>query len=84
MRKKIDIPDRTPQQQAEAREKCSTLFRKYKDFEWILDDESYFTSHATINNNNTFYSSDPNLTSASVKYHPRKKFEQKCLVSKYV
>lgn len=81
LRKKSDIPDRTPRQQAEAREKCSRLYRKYKNFEWILDDESYFTlSHATINKNDTYYSSDQDLTPASVKYRPRKKFEPKCLV----
>ena len=74
----MDIPDRTAQQQAKAREKCSTLYRKYNGFEWILDDESYFTlSHTTIGTNDKFYSSDLNLTPASVKYRPRKKFEEK-------
>ncbi len=81
LRKKMDIPDRTPQQQAEAKEKCSRLYRKYKNLEWLLDDESYFTlSHATINNNDTFYTSDRNLTPANVRYRPRKKYEPKCLV----
>lgn len=81
LRKKMNIPDRTPKQQAEAKEKCSRLYRKYKNFEWILDDESYFTlSHATINNNDSYYTSDKNLTPASVKYRPKKKFEPKCLV----
>lgn len=81
LRKKSNIPQRTPQQQAEARKKCSTFYRKYRNYEWILDDESYFTlSHATINNNNTYYTSDINLTPASVKYRPRRKFEPKCLV----
>ena len=81
LRKKTNIPQRTPQQQAEARKKCSALYRKYKNFEWILDDESYFTlSHATINNNDTYYTSDSKLTPATVKYRPRKKYEPKCLV----
>ena len=81
LRKKSNIPSRTPIQQAEAKRKCSILYRKYGNFEWILDDESYFTlTHATINNNDIYYSSDQNLTPASIKYRPRKKFEEKCLV----
>jgi hypothetical protein len=80
-RKKIDIPQRTPKQQDEAKRKCSILYRKFKNFEWILDDESYFTfSHATINGNDAYYSSDLKSTPATVKFRPRKKFEPKCLV----
>ncbi len=80
-RKKIDIAQRTSKQQDEAKTKCSILYRKYKNFEWILDDESYFTfSHATICGNDAYYTSDPKSTPATVKYRPRKKFESKCLV----
>ena len=36
--------------------KCATLYRKYRDREWILDDESYFTkTHSTINGNDNLY-----------------------------
>ena len=81
LRRKFKIPHRTAKQQAEAQGKCSRLYRKFKNFDWILDDESYFTlSHATINNNGSYYTSDQNLTPASVKYRPTKKFEPKCLV----
>ena len=50
--KKQKIPDRSDQQKLVNRAKCATLYRKYRDREWILDDESYFTkTHSTINGN---------------------------------
>jgi len=55
--KKQKIPDRSDQQKLVNRAKCATLYRKYRDREWILDDESYFTKpHSTINGNDNFYS----------------------------
>ena len=55
--KKQKIPDRSDQQKDVNRVKCATLYRKYRDREWILDDESYFTQiHSTINGNGNFYS----------------------------
>ena len=79
--KKQTIPDRTEGQKAVARPKCATLFRKYKDRQWILDDESYFTlSHSTINGNDNFYSDNKSLAPPEVKFAKKKKFEQKLLV----
>ena len=47
--KKQKIPDRSDQQKLVNRAKRATLYRKYRDREWILDDESYFTNaHSTI------------------------------------
>ena len=46
--KKQTIPGHTEAQMAEARSKNATLFRKYEDRQWILDDESYFTLKKTI------------------------------------
>ena len=53
--RKQEIPrDRSDQQKLVDRAKCATLYRKYRDREWILDDESYFTkTHPTINGNET-------------------------------
>ena len=46
--KKQKIPDRRNQQKLVNRAKCATLYRKYRNREWILDDESYFTkTHST-------------------------------------
>ncbi|KAL4465543.1 hypothetical protein ABPG72_013992 [Tetrahymena utriculariae] len=54
---------------------------KYKDVNWVIDDESYFTlSHSTINGNDSFYSSNISNTPSSVKYRTATKFESKILV----
>ena len=41
--KKRKIPNRSNQQKEVNRAKCATHYRKYRDREWIMDDESYFT-----------------------------------------
>ena len=54
--KKQKIPDRSDQQKVVNKAKCATLYRKYRDIEWILDDESYFAkTHSTINGNDNLY-----------------------------
>jgi len=66
--KKKTIPDRTEQQKLLARPKCGRLYRKIQNFEWILDDESYFTlSHSTINGNDIFYSSNVKKCPSKIK-----------------
>ena len=58
-RKKTKIPLRTEAQKAIIRTKCGRLYRKFHNFDWVMDDESYFTlKHSTINGNKNFYSSD--------------------------
>ena len=80
-RRKQLIPDRSEQQAKDAKPKCKILTEKYKNREWILDDESYFTlSHSTISGNKFFYSSDVSLTPANVKYATKAKYEDKLLV----
>jgi transposase len=55
--------------------------KKNPDFDWILDDESYFTlGHSSMHGNNSFYSSNLEQTPPSVKYSPRTKYEEKLLV----
>ena len=67
--KKQKVPDRSDQQKEVNRAKCATLYRKYRDREWILDDESYFTKiHSTING------------IAKVKFRRKNKYEKKLLV----
>ena len=57
------------------------LYLKYKDFVWILDDESYFTlTNSEINGNDNFYSSKVDLTPNNVKYKTKAKFEDKLFV----
>ena len=56
------------------RPKCRKLASKYKSYQFIQDDESYFTlSNTTLAGNNMFYSSDTNLTAENVKYSKKSK-----------
>ena len=64
--KKQKISDRRNQQKEVNRAKCATLYRKYRDREWILDDESYFTkTHSSINENDNFYSENIDFAPAN-------------------
>ena len=75
------IPDRNDQQKGVNRAKCATLYRKYRDREWILDDESYLKkTHFTINGNDNFYSDNIDLAPAKVKFRRKHKYEKKLLV----
>ena len=48
-RKKSIIPDRSEEQAKEARSKCRALTEKYRNWEWRIDNESFFTlSHSSI------------------------------------
>ena len=73
-RTKKTIPDRTLEQAAAAKTKCRIITEKYKNFQWILDDESYFTlSHLPD-------SSDVTKSSSKVRYVRKAKYEKKLLV----
>ena len=79
--KKQKIPDRSDQQKLVNRAKCATLYRKYRDREWILDDESFFTkTHSTINGNDNFYSDNIDFAPAKAKLRRKHKYEKKLLV----
>ena len=63
------------------RAKCATLYRKYRDREWVLDNESYFTkTHSTFNGNDNFYSEKIDFAPANVKFRRKHKYEKKLLV----
>lgn len=80
-RKKMKIPKRTDNQRALARAKCGRLYQKFLKLMCVIDDESYFTlAHTSINGNDRFYTSDINMTPASVKYKQVAKFEKSLLV----
>ena len=80
-RTKKTIPDRTLAQAAAAKSKCRILAEKYKGFQWILDDKSYFTlSHSSLSGNSFFYSTDVAKSTPKVKYVKKAKFEKKLLV----
>ena len=61
-----------------SRSKAGRIVRIYKNIDFILDDESYFTfSNTTLAGNDTFYSSNINLTERSIKNKEVTKFEKK-------
>ena len=68
-----------------AKDLCSTKMpshvHKYRQHEFVMDDESYFTlSNTTLTGNNTYYYSDRRLTPADVSYWEKAKFEEKLLL----
>jgi hypothetical protein len=74
-------PLRNNKQEAAMRPKCRKLASKYKSYQFIQDDESYFTlSNTTLAGNNIFYSSDTNLTAENVKYSKKAKYEKKIMI----
>jgi transposase len=74
-------PKRTAIQRLVARPKCRQIYMNYRHHKFILDDESYFTlSNADMNGNDSYYSSNPNITPETVKYYDVAKFEPKILV----
>ena len=57
---------------------CRQLCLKYKDFVWILDDESCFIlTNSEINGNDNYYSSKVEFMPNEVKYNGKGKFEDK-------
>ena len=69
----MTIPDRTDAQIGKAKTKCRIPAEKYAKYEWVLDDESYFTlGHSSILGNDKFYTKNVNETPASVKFKKSK------------
>nr|XP_047141377.1 uncharacterized protein LOC124816292 [Hydra vulgaris] len=64
------------------RPKCCKLHENYKNLDFVMDDESYFTlNNSTLAGNDRFYADDPSQYSDKVRYNLRKKYEDKLLVS---
>ena len=71
----------TALQKAQLRPECRKLLRKYRGYNFILDDESYCTlSHTTLSGNDIFYSNDIQKTPDDVKNKYQSKYEKKVLV----
>lgn len=80
-RKKLKRPLLTIQQKKAARPKCRRMANKFKNVDFIIDDESYFTlSHSVQTGNDRFYTDDIEKTPEDVKYKFQAKFEKKMLV----
>lgn len=80
--KKSNYPDHSHQQKKAMRPKCRKLYENYKNLDFVMDDESYFTlNNSTLAGNDRFYAADPSQCSDQVRYNLRKKYEDKLLVS---
>lgn len=80
-RKRQKRPYQTEAQKKCTRPKCRRLYFRYRNDEFIIDDECYFTlTHSTMAGNDIFYSDDISKTPDEVKYAYCKKFESKLLV----
>ena len=76
--KKVEKPKRIEQQQ-QAKPTCRKMVNLFRNVDFVLDNESYFTlSNTTLSGNENFYFSDRNLTPEDVKHHFMKKIEEKC------
>jgi hypothetical protein len=80
-RKKQKIPNRSLQQKQVAPSKCRKMTRRYQNFNFILDDESYFTlSNSTLAGNDIFYTDNLEDVPEDARYKKQSKFEKKVLV----
>jgi hypothetical protein len=80
-RKRIKSPKYTQTQAIMAQRKCLWLYRKYRKFDFILDDEKYFTlSNTTIAGNRNFYTSKISECPPEVSHAGKRKFEKKVLL----
>ncbi|KAL4501519.1 hypothetical protein ABPG72_018570 [Tetrahymena utriculariae] len=63
------------------KQKCQFLSKEYRNVDFILDDESYFTlTNSTLSGNDRFYSDDVEMTPDDTKYYYKSKYEQKVLM----
>lgn len=71
----------TELQKKQARPKCRKMLEKFKNLDFIIDDESYFTlTNSDQPGNDRFYSDDIKKTPDDVKYYYKAKYEKKILV----
>ena len=79
--KKIKKPKRTAAQLRVIRPKCRKMYKMYKNRDYVIDGESYFTlDNSDLAGNDMFYSDDINSCSDNIKYKLVEKFAPKLLV----
>ena len=79
--KKLKKPLMTDEQKKLLRPKCKAIVENYRRYNFIVDDESYFTlSHTTRPGNDGFYSNNLQFTPDHVKYKYLSKYEPKLMV----
>ena len=67
--KKIKKPKRTAAQLRVIRPKCRKMYKMYKNRDYVIDDESYFTlDNSDLAGNDMFYNDDINSCFDNIKY----------------
>jgi transposase len=82
-RKKKRAPRYTEKQLEEVPTRARRLYRTLlkEDFDLVMDDEKYFSlTKDSVSTNRGFYTSDPNITPANVKFKRTQKYSPKILV----
>ena len=65
----------------EAKKRCRTIYRKFRNLDFVIDDEKYFgLSGFQMSGNKGYYTSDFTQTPMAVKTHGKKKFESKVML----
>ena len=77
--KKKKCPKYDENQKEVVRKQCGWLFRKYRNHDFVIDDEKYFTlSHSM--NDSYFSSPTKSLTPEAVRVKPKSKYEPKVML----
>jgi hypothetical protein len=81
LKKRKKVPLRSLEQIKKCRPKCRKHLEAYKNHDFVLDDESYFTlRNYTASGNDSFYTDNKENTPGDIEYKKKAKFEQKLLV----
>ena len=80
-RKRIKRPLMTEKQKQKARRNCRHMLSTYKKIDFVMDDESYFTlTQSNLPGNDSYYTSNNQLTPHHVQHYYKAKHEEKLLV----
>src|SRR5882724_11759987 len=75
---KKKCPKYTESQKIMVKRQCAWMYRYFRSYDFVIDDEKYFTLSHSINN--SYFASPSKSTPDSVKYRPKQKFEPKVLL----
>ena len=83
--RKKKSPKYSETQKLMVKRQCAWIYRYFRKFDFVIDDEKYFTLSHSLNN--SYFSSPTKSTPDSVKFQPKQKFEPKVMlwiaISKY-
>jgi len=76
--RKKKAPKYTQVQETMVKRQCRRLYRRFRTFDFIIDDEKYFTLSGP--SNGSFFSSSPLKTPNEVKFKCKEKYEPKVML----